>query len=196
MVNKQITEEFLLALKADSHSEILGYLNPDCQDAIILCQKYPLMEGADVAIWENIPGKTPTRTVCGTGPVRGPLPFDLKSIQISQDITIPRSERMALALAQQMNEIPYESPPINARLLIDNVSEVDAEELANVKEILTEIQDGCENVMGGDLVVWALKLEDGILIEITKSGDGTIAFDDYWKQMNRVLDLAGLREFP
>lgn len=194
MVNKQVSAKFLISLDSDSHSKIRDYLDPDCGEAIVVCQKYRFIDGCDVAIWEHFPGKGTIRTVIGTGPVRQTPCVDVSSLQVSEDSSVPRSVRLRQALAQ-LSDMP-DAPSTNIRLSIDNACEVDAGELDNVLEILSSIQDGCENVLGTDSIVWALTLKDGTLNCITKSWDGTVAFNEYWERMNRVLALTGIHEFP
>ena len=195
MVSKHVTANFLLSFDFNSHSKIQDHLDPNCMDAIVVCQKHCFIEGCDVAIWEHFPGEKTTRTVIGTGPVRQTPSVDVSGLQVSEDSSIPRSVRLRQALAQ-MNETPIASPPAIARLLIDNVCEVDMGELDAVRENLNALQNGCENVLSTDSIAWALKLKDGSLSHITKSWDGTLSYEEYWRRMNEVLDLAGLSELP
>lgn len=193
MVSKQVTAEILISLDSDSLSKIRELLDLDCIESIVVCQKYRFVEGCNVAIWEHIPEKGIIRTVIGTGPVRQTPSVDVSGLQISEDSTIPRSVRLRQALAQ-MKEIPNVASPAFARLLIDDVCEVDLGELNTVREILNAIQNGCENVLGTDIIAWALKLKDGSFSNLTKSWDGTLSGEEYWLRMNEVLELAGLNE--
>ena len=196
MNNDQIFANQLTGLSPESFDKIRWLLRQSNDDAIVVVQQYGLTAGIDIATWQKTDDNA-LRTVLATGPVRNLQKFDsLTQIEISDDESIPRSDRIEEALVASEQHTTSAIENSSLEWLINEASTVDLAEFYKVKEIVDSLVDGCESVLGVDSSVWVVYQRDGNLRCISKSWDGNIVFEEYWHEVRQILELVGIFELP
>jgi len=191
-VNNKITLKYLQALHVNSSNDVQSLLETGCANAVVMIQKYGLLDGCDIAIWERFGAGNVVRTVCGTGPICQPPQDDaLRDVKISNDSSIPRSDRIRHALAAVEDE-SRRVASVSMNLLVEEMRDVSPSEFTEISTIVRSVHGGCEDLRGVDRSIWILSLDGGMMETVSRSWGGAIDADKYWCQVNRLLRMAGI----
>lgn len=183
--------------------DILALLGINSDSAVVLMQKYGLCEGTDLVVWYLDQYDKAHRVEFATGPIRRRVCIDTDKVKLSQDLDIPRSQRIEMALdsldsvdnEEWLSEFATENSSLR-----ESVESTSIAEFNRVRQLVESNSLGCRNVFGVESTLRCGFIQNGIVEFECKSWDGEIDAQSYWKNMNEVLEIAGiadleLREF-